>query len=169
METLDMLMAGVFLLGAIQGFIKGFVRQLAGLVGLVAGLLIARALFGVVGERLASQMGMSVGFGQILAFGLIWMVVPITLSLMAYMLTKTLEAVRLGFINRWLGAGLGAIKYMLVASMLVQLVEFIDAKNELLSETTKSSSVFYYPMGKFSGVFLPAIQTVTRQLIEKDI
>ena len=152
-----MLMAGVFLLGAIQGFIKGFVRQLAGLVGLVAGLLIARALFGVVGERLASQMGMSVGFGQILAFGLIWMVVPITLSLMAYLLTKTLEAVRLGFINRWLGAGLGAIKYLLAASILICVIEWVDADGTLLiNKEQKEQSKLYYPMEQLAGVFLPA-------------
>ena len=130
-----MIIVGVFLLGAVQGFIKGLVRQVASLVGLVAGLLIARALFGAVGEYLAVQIGTSVGFGQALAFLLIWVAVPVGLSVVAYLLTKTLELVHLGFVNRWLGAGLGAVKYLLVASLLIQLVEFIDAKNELIDKT----------------------------------
>ena len=168
METIDMIIAGVFLLGAIQGFIKGLVRQVASLVGLIAGLLIARALFGVVGEYLAEQMGTSVSFGQILAFILIWVIVPIGFSIIAYMLTKTLELIKLGFLNRWLGSGLGAVKYLLVASLFIQLVEFIDSKNELIAGTTKEASAFYYPLEKFSGVFMPALKTVTNQLIDID-
>ena len=35
------------------GLIKGFVKQMASIVGLIAGLLMARALFGIVAERLA--------------------------------------------------------------------------------------------------------------------
>ncbi len=169
METIDMIIAGVFLLGAIQGFMKGLVRQVASLVGLVAGLFIARALFGAAGEYLAVKMGTSVGFGQVLAFFLIWMVVPIGLSIVAYMLTKTLEFIKLGFVNRWLGAGLGAIKYLLVASLFIQLVEFMDSKNELIAGTVKESSAFYYPLEKFSGVFMPAVKTVTEQLLETEI
>ena len=161
-----MIIAGVFLLGAVQGFIKGLVRQVASLVGLVAGLLIARALFGAVGEYLAVQIGTSVGFGQALAFLLIWVAVPVGLSVVAYLLTKTLELVHLGFVNRWLGAGLGAVKYLLVASLLIQLVEFIDAKNELIDKTKKEASSFYYPLEKFSGVFMPAMKTVTKQVID---
>ena len=53
-----MIIAGVFLLGAVQGFIKGLVRQVASLVGLVAGLLIARALFGAVGAAVKNSGSM---------------------------------------------------------------------------------------------------------------
>lgn len=160
-----MLMAGICLIGAVRGFMKGFVRQLAGIVGLIAGLLIARALFGTVGEYLAVEMDTSVNFGQVVAFLLIWIVVPMLFSIVAYFLTKALELIQLGCLNRCLGAGLGAVKYMLVLSLFILFIEFIDSKNELISQTTKNSSVFYYPIEKFAGAFMPAIKTVTEQLI----
>ena len=46
-------------LGAVVGFSKGFIRQLASVVGLVAGLLVARALYASVGEKLAMETGTS--------------------------------------------------------------------------------------------------------------
>lgn len=74
--------------GAIMGFSKGFIKQLASMVGLIAGLLLARALFASVGEQLAVKIGSSVSFGQIIAFILIWLIVPISLSLIASLLTQ---------------------------------------------------------------------------------
>ena len=45
-------------------------------------------------------------FAQILAFVVIWIVVPLLFLLVAALLTKAMEAVSLGWLNRWLGAGL---------------------------------------------------------------
>ena len=44
------------------------------------GLLVARALFAGLGEQLAVAVGTSVTFGQILAFLLIGLIVPLVLS-----------------------------------------------------------------------------------------
>lgn len=165
---LDWIILIVLGMGTIGGFIKGFIRQLASLVGLVAGLLVARALFGVVGERLAVEVGTSATFGQILAFLLIWIIVPLGISLIASILTRIVEMVKLGFVNRWLGAGMGLIKYALLISMFIHLIEFIDTENTLIRLETKQQSSLYYPMERFSSVFAPAFKavadTVTEQL-----
>ena len=83
---------------------QGFVKQLASIVGIIAGLLLARALFGVVGEQLAPKLGTSTTVAQIIAFILIWVIVPIALSLIASIITKALSAIKLGWLNRWLGS-----------------------------------------------------------------
>lgn len=169
METLDGIIIAIIAVGAIMGFAKGFIKQLASIVGLIAGLLLARALFVSVGERLAIEIGTSVSFAQILSFILIWLIVPIGLSLIASLLTNVINAVQLGFVNRWLGAGLGAVKYALLASMVIYFMDYADAENELVSSTKKKSSVLYYPMKSFSGIFIPTIKDVTKQLIDTDI
>lgn len=168
MGTLDWIIVVVLALGAISGFLKGFLKQLASIIGLVAGLLVARALFAAVGEQLAVKVGTSVTFGQILAFLLIGLVVPLGLSILASALTRIVDMVRLGFINRWLGAGLGTIKYALMISVVIHFIDFVDSKDNLIYSTTKSDSLLYYPMKKFSGVFYPAVKTVTEEIIETD-
>ena len=53
MATIDIIILAMIGVGVIMGLIKGFVKQMASIVGLIAGLLMARALFGIVAERLA--------------------------------------------------------------------------------------------------------------------
>lgn len=169
MTTLDLTIIGFIFLGAILGFTKGFIRQLASIIGLIAGLLIARALFSTVGEKLATELGTSVTIGQITAFILIWLIVPLVISLFASILSKVVDAVHIGFINRWLGAGIGIIKFTLLISMTIYCIEYIDSKDNLIQSTTKHKSLLYYPIKNISGIFIPKIQRVTKQLIETDI
>lgn len=162
---MDVFIFVIFVAGAVLGFWKGFIKQLASIVGLVAGLLLARMLFGVVGEKLAADMGTSVTFSQIVAFILIWLVVPIGLSIGASLITHLLNATPLGFFNRWMGAGLGAVKYLLLLSMFFNFVDYIDQESQLIKTETQERSVLYKPLKGFSGVFLPEIKKVTNHLI----
>lgn len=166
MATIDIIILAMIGVGVIMGLLKGFVKQMASIVGLIAGLLVARALFGIVAERLAPALGTSTTVAQVLAFVLIWVAVPLGFALVASLLTKALDAVRLGWLNRWLGSGLGALKYMILIGLAIHVMEYMDPKDEIISQTKKEESVLYYPMRDFSGIFFPVIKNVTEQLIE---
>ena len=153
--------------GAILGFSKGALRQVASLVGLVAGLLLARALYSTVGERMAVELGTSATVAQIIAFFLIWLLVPIALLWVASLISRVMEVVNLGILNRLAGAIVGAVKYALLISLLVHFIEFIDTKDELIQRTVKNASVFYYPMEDVGEVFVPTIKNMTKELFEK--
>lgn len=166
MTTIDIIILVVIGVGVIQGLMKGFVKQLASIVGLIAGLLVARALFASVAEKLAPVLGTSTVIAQILAFVLIWVAVPLGFVLVAFFLTKALDAVRLGWLNRWLGSGLGALKYMILIGLAIHVLEYIDPKDEMIDATKKQESVLYYSIRDLSGIFFPVFKNVTEQLIE---
>ena len=159
MATIDIIILAMIGVGVIMGLMKGFVKQMASIVGLIAGLLMARALFGIVAERLAPVLGTSTTVAQVLAFILIWVAVPLGFAFVASLLTKALDAVHLGWLNRWLGSGLGALKYMILIGLAIHVIEYISA-------TKKKESVLYYPMRDLSGIFFPVFKNVTEQLIE---
>ena len=131
----------------------------------IVGLLAAKALYVSVAERVFSKITDSMTFAQILAFVVIWIVVPLLFLLVAALLTKAMEAVSLGWLNRWLGAGLGALKFLLLVSLLICVVEFIDSDNTMIDRTMKEESVLYYPKESFAGMFFPAAKEVTEQYI----
>lgn len=165
MTTLDIIILVVLGAGAIVGFSKGFLKQLASLLGLVAGLLIAKALYATVAERVFLPLTDSLTVAQGIAFVVIWLAVPLAFLLLASLLTKAMEAVSLGWVNRLLGAVLGALKAALLVSLLVCVVEYIDTDNTILKKTKKQESVLYYPMEKFAGLFLPAAREVASELL----
>lgn len=165
MTVLDIIILVFIGIGTVWGLIKGFVRQLSSLVGLIVGLLVARALFVEVGDWMAPAIGVSMTIGRVLAFFLLWIIVPLLFSLFASFLTKALQVVHLGWLNRWLGGGLGAIKFMLFIGMAAQLLEFVDPENELLPQNIKNESVLYKPMYDLAGAFIPAVKGVGEQII----
>ena len=165
MTTVDIIILVVLGAGAILGFSKGFLKQLASLLGLVAGLLIAKALYATVAERVFLPLTDSQTVAQGIAFVVIWLAVPLAFLLLASLLTKAMEAVSLGWVNRLLGAVLGALKAALLVSLLVCVVEYIDTDNTILKKTKKQESVLYYPMEKFAGLFLPAAREVASELL----
>ena len=167
MEVIDIIILVLIGIGVIQGLMKGSIKQLAAVVGFVAGLLLARALFGTVAEQLAPALRTSITVAQILSFILIWVAVPIGCSLVASVLTKALNAVNLGWLNRLTGAMLGALKLMLLVGIGIYVLEYIDPKSEMISETTKKSSLLYSPMKELVDQCLPAIKDVTDDI--KDV
>ena len=83
-----------------------------------------------------------------------------------FYVTKALDAVRLGWLNRWLGSGLGALKYMILIGLAIHVLEYIDPKDEMIDATKKQESVLYYSIRDLSGIFFPVFKNVTEQLIE---
>lgn len=163
---LDIIIAVVIAIGVTEGLTKGFISELASSLGLVAGLLVARALFGQVAERLAPALDMNVTLAQILAFIMIWMAVPIALSIVASVLSRALDVVHLGCLNRWLGCGMGALKYLAIVGVLIHVLEYIDPKSEMLSKASKEESVLYGPIKDMTGHFFPVFKNMTYELME---
>ena len=166
LTVIDIILLVIIGVGVIFGLMKGALKQLAAIVGLIVGLLVARALFGAVGEWLAPALGTSLTIAQILAFILIWVAVPIAFSLVATLLTKVLDALSLGWLNRLLGSLFGALQYLLLISLAIHALEYIDTKNELISKTKKKESALYYPIKEFTESFLPYVKNVTDKLID---
>ena len=151
--------------GVVMGFMKGFIRQLASILGLIAGLLAAKALYTPLAEKLCPTITESMTVAQLLAFVVIWIAVPLLFTIVASVLTKAVEAISLGWLNRWLGCGLGALKYLLLISLVICVIEFIDSDNKLIHQTKKSDSLLYYPVETFAGIFFPTAKEVTQQYI----
>lgn len=168
MQVIDIIILILVVAGMVIGFRKGFIKQLASLVGLVVGLFAAKALYGVVGDQLLGTVTSNSTFAHVLAFFLIWIVVPIVFTLVASLLTKALEIICLGWINRLLGAALGGVKWLLFISLAICAIEYIDSDNKIIEKNTKETSALYYPVRELAGLFMPAVQDFTKDILNKE-
>jgi len=100
MNALDILILAVVLVGFVKGLMCGFFRQVVSIVGFLAGLWVAFMLYSVLGDWIAPYIGSDVSVGRALAFILLWIGVPVGLSLLAYMLTKAVEPFGGSFVGR---------------------------------------------------------------------
>ena len=146
MNALDILILAVVLAGFVKGLMCGFFRQVVSIVGFLAGLWVAFMLYSALGDWIAPYIGSDVSVGRALAFILLWIGVPVGLSLLAYMLTKAVETVKLGGLNRLGGALLGGLKYMVFLSCALNVAFRIH----LISGPTVGHSRLYHPVRAMS-------------------
>ncbi|MGL4851122.1 MAG: CvpA family protein [Phocaeicola sp.] len=164
MPTIDIVILAILAIGLIDGLRKGFVNQLASVVGVIVGLFVARSLYWGVAQRITPLLGTSSGISELLAFVLIWGAVPVLFSCLATLLAKLLDAVNMGWLDRWLGAALGALKCMFIISILIHGLEYFQPKYNFISDAEKRESKFYYPVKELSSFFFPIVKDVTKQL-----
>lgn len=165
MIVIDIIILIIIGAGAIMGLFKGFIKQLAGIAGLVVGLIAAKALYMSLAEKLCPTVTDSMTVAQIISFVLIWIAVPLAFTIVAALFSKAMDAISLGGINRLLGMGIGALKYTILVGLVINVLEFIDTDNHLIIGTKKEQSVLYYPIKDFVGLFFPAVKEVTQQYI----
>lgn len=141
-----------------MGLVKGLVKQVASLAGLVCGLLVGRAFYMPVGGFFVKIFKLSVEASHITAFILILILVPLIFSLVGWLLSKLLSAISLGWINRLLGGLVGVLKFALLAGVIITGIEIFDQRDSLIAKEQKEASVLYYPIYDATGIFFDGIK-----------
>ena len=165
MTTIDVIILILVGLGVVQGLMKGAIKQLAVVVGFIAGLLLARALFGMLAERIAPMIGASMTVAQVLSFFIIWIIVPIGCGWIASVITSALDVIHLGWLNRLLGGIIGAVKVMLFVALVIHAIEYIDTKEEFISKSNKEVSLLYMPVRDLTSQLFPEIKDAAQKII----
>ena len=158
MQTIDIIICVLLVIGLISGLRDGLVKQIAGLAGLIGGLLLGRMFYTPVGEWLATAFGMSEEASRVVAFIVMLLVVPLLFSLLGWLVEKLLRAVSLNWVNRLLGGLVGILKFALFAGVIITGIEFFDPRNMLLAEEKKEASVLYYPLRDVTGIFFDGLR-----------
>lgn len=110
---IELICLAILLYGAWRGWRNGLLREVISFAGFFIGLYLA--------YRYYEQMGFGV-FG----FLLIWIMVPLTLGIVAWMITKLLdETIVIGTVNKLLGAAVGFLKYALLLGCLMMLFDYV--------------------------------------------
>lgn len=148
MNGLDIFILVVLLAGFVKGWMSGLLRQVVSIVGFFAGLLVAMMLYSAFGDWLAPCIGTGVTLGRALAFVLLWVGIPVVLLWIARLLTRTIEVIHLGGLNRLGGACVGMLKYMMILSCVLN----VAVRLQLVSDEKESGSRLYKPVQSLSGV-----------------
>lgn len=120
---MDQLVVGAAVLGAAVGLWQGALKQIANTVGVVAGLMLAVMFHRQCAALVAQWTDTSGGTAQTIAFLAIVLLVPLALGIAASLLTALFKVVHINFLNRLLGAAIGAICYGLLAFIARYMAE----------------------------------------------
>lgn len=187
----DILVIGVTLVSAVISFLRGFIREILTIIGVVGGLLSAIFLgpvfapmvdgwFGVNTEtngeeeessgKLFDLIPMDL-VSDIVNYGGIFIIVVIVLSVLSHFLASGAKAIGLGPLDRTLGVVFGVVRAVILLGLLFLPVHlFFDDKTKEEYFSKSATYIYIEKTSAFMASFLPGqekIQKKTESEIEK--
>jgi membrane protein required for colicin V production len=164
MNALDIVILVPLAWGIFVGLRKGFVKQISGLIFLIGGIWLAATY----SEKVSPWFSFAGEVGGILSFVCIVAATLLLGFLIALILTKLLEKLTLGPLNKIAGAALGALKYGLLLSLVLNLMVRTGKKISALDISSRHNSLFYPYISKMAPLLIPKMENSIELLIEKN-
>lgn len=142
MNYIDIIIAVLMVVFGIAGLRKGIIIEAATLLGLCLGLYGAFHFSDFTAEKLVQFVSIDQKYLNIVAFIVTFIIVAVLVNLLARLIAKLVKAINLGFIDKIGGFVIGLAKGLLVCSLIVMLLNAVNA-NGIIKEETKRGSMLY--------------------------
>lgn len=160
LSVLDIIILTAIAASAVWGIFKGFVRQIVSILALLLGIWCAArftaSLSSVVKEWLSLEIAQQTL--HIILFVAIFIVVMI----LAHFIGKGIESIiklsMLGWLNRLMGFLFGAFKAIIILSVAVYAVEYINGILDLIPSSYLNGSEGYGFLKHFAHNFFPYLK-----------
>ena len=134
---IDLFIVVVLLWSAWTGWHNGFLKEIISSVGFFAGLLVAALCYSTLGKYLAVDGSESNMLTSVVAFFILWIMVPMLLGLGATLLTKALKGMKLGLPNSLLGAAVAVLKYGVLMCVVFSVMDALGIMDERRARSSR--------------------------------
>jgi membrane protein required for colicin V production len=125
----------------IRGIFRGLVKELSSIIGVFGGFYAAYTYYPVLAKPLSKWIA-NVGYLNILSFLIIFCGVFIVISILGIIINYLLKIVFLGWLDRVSGAMFGAMKGILIVSvLLIALTAFLPKGTPVIKDSLLSPYV----------------------------
>ena len=135
----------------VRGIFRGLIKELSSIVGVFGGFYAAYTYYIKVGKLFSSWIS-NTSYLNILSFLIIFCGVFIIISIIGVIIKYLLNIAFLGWVDHIFGAGFGAIKGILIVSMLLMILTAFLPKNTPLIKNSLLSPIIASVSGKMSKV-----------------
>ncbi len=150
MNVIDVILLLPLLYGAFKGFSKGFIFEVATLAGMVLGVFIAIRYSAYTENFLHDFLNITSKYLSYIALAVTFLVVVMLICVLGKVLTKIVDMVSLGLINKLLGTFLGVAKYFIILCVALLIADVLDDKFHFISKETKEGSLLFHPFLTFA-------------------
>ncbi len=157
MNWIDLIIIVLLILAVVNGFINGFVKEVASLAALVLGIWGAIKFSSFTADKLYEWFDMSGQYVGIIAFLVTFGVIVVAIHFIGIIADKIIDAIALGFLNRILGMVFGLIKSVLIMSVIFCVLNAIDVRRPFLPKEKIAESKFYNPISDIAPAIFPVI------------
>ncbi len=144
MNLFDALVLGIAIILGIKGFFNGFIKEIAGLIGIIGGLFLASKYYHNAGEYINYYIFHIPNKSAINLVGFIALFVGfwIFAVFIGFLISKILKVSALGGVDRIFGFIFSSMKFFILVSVIVVLLYQIQFFKEYVDKYTKNSFIF---------------------------
>lgn len=128
---LDLALLALLAFFALKALLRGFVREIMGLIGLAAGVVAAMAAYRPLGGFLRRVSALDAGWWEAAAFAILLLLVMGAFFWLGSGLARLMHAGPFNLLDRFAGAGVGLVKGVLVAYLLINLLLLVTPLAQL--------------------------------------
>lgn len=150
MNYIDIIILLFLLSGAFRGFSKGLVIEVATLAGLILGVYISIRYSSYTEGILRDFMNITSEYISYIALAVTFIVVVVGVYILGKLLTKLVDIISLGLVNKLLGTLFGVVKYFIIVCVLLMIVDALNEKFQFISEETIQKSLLFQPFLNFA-------------------
>ena len=161
MNYFDIIIIIPLLWEAFKGFKKGLVIELASIVALLLGVWGGIKFSSVSAKYLGEMFDISVKIMPLISFAVTFLLIVIAVFALAKLLERFIKMTALGFVNKLLGATFGTLKFGLIISIILNLVNNINEEITVLEPEMKNTSLLYQPICKVALIVFPGIKEIS--------
>lgn len=153
MNVLDIMIIITMLFLFVRGLMRGFVREIASLAGVILGIVLA-IRFQPQASTFIKTFLPPISFLPLLAFAGIFLVVLIVCNLLGWGFRWLFKKALLGWVDRTLGVGLAVIKGIILTYLVIVLLTFfLPAQTPLIAQSRLAPEIissYQYMVGLIS-------------------
>jgi membrane protein required for colicin V production len=154
-NLLDLCLLIVMVFFLVKALMRGFVREVIGLVGAVAAIVTSVMFYEPLGRMLADLTAIKAAWWPAVAFALILLVVFSIFLYIGSMLHRLILSGPLSGLDRLLGAGVGLVKGLLICYLLINLLLLVNPFKTLEPLQKSMVSPYVVRAGNFIKDMIP--------------
>ena len=143
MTWLDIVILLPLLIGLVRGTMRGLITEVIAIAAVILGFIGAKIWGKVFSAWLLEQFTWPQPVCDAVAYALLFLGIALALNIAGRLLSKLLKAIKLGWINRALGATFGVLKWAIIVLAVVFCVNKLDQQFNFLQPELKQQSIIY--------------------------
>lgn len=158
MNYIDIILIIPLLWGLYKGFTKGLIIEAASIIALGLAIWGGIKFSDFLTGYITQNFNWNTKYLPIISFAIIFLGILIGVYTIAKLIEKLVKAVSLGFVNKLAGGIFGMLKFGLIMSVLIFVLNAIEKSVQLIPAETKQKSLLYEPIGKIAPIIIPGLR-----------
>ena len=153
MNYVDIFISIFLIYGFIKGLYKGFIIEIASVIGLLLGIYLATQYSVDLSNYLISKQFFSwkEDYVIIISNVILFILTILIVSILGKVATKLVKLVALGLFNKILGSVFGLLKNILILVIVIFVFDLANNSLKIIEQDKLELSIYYKPLNELSS------------------